>query len=334
MPAWPCRGTTGGRSRLASSSATFLSLPAARAFSRSARPHARWRPRAWTTMSSARADFSGSDCAPRSSSTDADGLLDRADPALELLHPVARDLAGGVPAVGEVAEGLLGGVEVGDREQRLGLDEQRLLDLGVGGELRVQGRRWPRRGRRRRCPGRRGTASRARRRRPCGAGAGGLPLAHQVAVAAGGRAPVGRVGERLGLLGQALLDHAGALALLVLLGEVRLAAAGVGRARRSRTGCHSSSSEARSIRGSAFHSSSRSRSRLAPSRQSLPAASFSASATMLLLAALGLHDLLGRSALRASRWASITRAERVEPSREPGEVADRVGLDDLGARRS
>ena len=61
--------------------------------------------------------------------------------------------------------------------------------------------------------------------------AGGLPLAHQVAVAAGGRAPVGRVGERLGLLGQPLLDDAGAVALLVLLGEVRLAAPGVGRAR-------------------------------------------------------------------------------------------------------
>ena len=53
----------------------------------------------------------------------ADGLLDLAHPALEVLHPVARHLAGGVPAVGEVAEGLLGGLEVGDRDQRLGLDE-------------------------------------------------------------------------------------------------------------------------------------------------------------------------------------------------------------------
>ena len=43
----------------------------------------------------------------------ADGLLDLADAGLEVLHPVARHLAGGVPPVGEVAEGLLGRVEVG-----------------------------------------------------------------------------------------------------------------------------------------------------------------------------------------------------------------------------
>ena len=87
------------------------------------------RPRRWpdsslATMSSARADFSGSLTAPLLVLDPADGLLDLAHPALELLHPVAGDLAGGVPAVGDVAEGLLGGLEVGDRHQRLGLDEQ------------------------------------------------------------------------------------------------------------------------------------------------------------------------------------------------------------------
>ena len=181
-------------------------------------------------MSSARADFSGVAAAPLLVLDRADGLLDLPHPALEVLHPVARHLAGGVPAVGEVAEGLLGGVEVGDRDERLGLDEDLLLDLGVGGELLVE----------RGVGGVAGTEERvlraaealpelvvdlARRR------AGGLPLAHQVAVAAGGRAPLGRRRERLGLLGQALLDDAGAVAALVLLGEVRLAVPGVRRPR-------------------------------------------------------------------------------------------------------
>ena len=63
------------------------------------------------------------------------------------------------------------------------------------------------------------------------AGPAAFHCAHQVAVAARRRAPLGRVGELLGLLGQPLLDDPRALALLVLLGEVRLAASGVRRAR-------------------------------------------------------------------------------------------------------
>ena len=64
-----------------------------------------------------------------------------------------------------------------------------------------------------------------------GAGPAAFHCAHQVAVAARGRAPVGRGGEALGLGGEPLLDAAGVVALLVLLGEVRLAAPGVRRAR-------------------------------------------------------------------------------------------------------
>ena len=174
------------------------------------------------TMSSARADFSGSVRAQRSSSTDADRLLHLADPALQVLHPLPGYLAGGVPTVGDVAERGLRGVEVGDRHQRLGLDEQLLLDLGVGGELGVL------RGVRGVAVGEEGVlrgpeplpellvdVARCR--------AGGLPAPHQLAVLARRRTPLGRVGQRLGLLGQPLLDRTRALALLVLLGEVRLA---------------------------------------------------------------------------------------------------------------
>src|SRR5437870_307669 len=48
-----------------------------------------------------------------------DLLLDLANSALQRLDLLARDLAGGVPALGDVAEGTLRGSEVGDRQQRL-----------------------------------------------------------------------------------------------------------------------------------------------------------------------------------------------------------------------
>ena len=84
---------------------------------------------------------------------------------------------------------------------------------------------------------------------------------------------------------------------------------------------HRVSSEPRSSRGSPFHSSSRSRSRLAPLRQSLDSASVSASATIASLRTLDSATFWARSALRASRWTSITlaRASRraTSPSRSP-----------------
>ncbi len=60
------------------------------------------------------------------------------------------------------------------------------------------------------------------------------------------------------------------------------------------------------MRGSAFHSSSRSRSRLAPLRQSSLSASFSASETMASLAVLDSAAFLARSSLRALRWVAST----------------------------
>src|SRR5687768_11381696 len=55
---------------------------------------------------------------------------------------------------------------------------------------------------------------------PVGGRAGALPLAHQLAEAPGGRAPVGRRRQRLGLGGQPLLDLLGTAPLFLLLGVV------------------------------------------------------------------------------------------------------------------
>ena len=60
------------------------------------------------------------------------------------------------------------------------------------------------------------------------------------------------------------------------------------------------------MRGSAFHSSSSVRSRLAPARQSLPSAIFSASATSFSLDTLASAVFCTRSARRDSRCPSIT----------------------------
>ena len=68
----------------------------------------------------------------------------------------------------------------------------------------------------------------------------------------------------------------------------------------------SASSEGRSMRGRAFHWSSRSRSRLAPLRQSVPAASFSASPTIRSFSTFASACFCARSALRASRCWPIT----------------------------
>ena len=122
----------------------------------------------------------------------------------------------------------LGGLEVGRPAPAPRPRPAALLDLGVGGELLVllglggvAGAEEGVLGAAEPLPQR--VVDVARRR------AGGLPLPHQVAEPAGRRAPVGGVGQALGLLGQPLLDHPGGVALLVLLGEVRLAAPGVRR---------------------------------------------------------------------------------------------------------
>ena len=85
--------------------------------------------------------------------------------------------------------------------------------------------------------------------------------------------------------------------------------------------CQSSSSVARSSRGSAFHWSSSARNRLTPPRQSLPAASRSASSTNCSLAARVSSCWRERSARRAARWAAITgsrlSSRATRPSRSP-----------------
>ena len=151
-----------------------------------------------------------------------------------------------------------------------------------------------------------------------GARAGGLPPGHQIPVGAGRRTPVGRSGQGLGLGDQLLLGHPGGLAFLGLLGELGLPPPGVGRPGAEKR-CQSSSSVARSSRGSAFHSSSRARNRLTPPRQSLPAASRSASSTNRCLLAFV------SSPAGPARPCGRPAARRRPPPAPPGERSDRPG---------
>ena len=165
--------------------------------------------------------------------------------------------------------------------------------------------------------------------------AGRLPLPHQVAVAARGRAPVGRVGERLGLLGQPLLDHAGGLPLLVLLGEVRLAAPGVRRP-RAREPRHSASSDGPVDAGAA--PSTRRAGRAAGWRRRASRCRRRASRPRrrcCSLATLASATFCARSASRASRWpldhrAAARRAGATSAARSPTALASV----DLRATRS
>ena len=95
---------------------------------------------------------------------------------------------------------------------------------------------------------------------------------------------------------------------------------------------HSWSSVVLSSRGSAFHRSSRSRSRLAPLRQSLLSASFSASTTSFSLSSLAAAVRSARSALRAMRCWEITGPRASSLPDEGVQVTDGVGLGDLGAQ--
>ena len=120
-----------------------------------------------------------------------DRLLDGPQPALDPAEVGARHLAGGLPAVLDVAQRRPGRLRVAHRQQGLGLDEQLLLDLEVLAELGLDlvVRRRP--GREERVL--RGAEPRPQRvvllaRRPPGR----LPLLHEVAEGRGRRRPVGR----------------------------------------------------------------------------------------------------------------------------------------------
>ena len=161
--------------------------------------------------------------------------------------------------------------------------------------------------------------------------AGGLPLAHQVAVAAGGRAELGGGGQRLGLLDQAQLDQRGRLrasrparrsapcgVACTPCGRSRTAS----RARRRRPGrCGAAPSSGRGSRGGGWRrDASRCRRRSSrPRRPASPSPSFD-SAGLLRLLGLADRALLGDH-----------RPERVEARHQRGQVADGVGVDELGA---
>ena len=67
---------------------------------------------------------------------------------------------------------------------------------------------------------------------------------------------------------------------------------------------------------------------MAPLRQSLPAASFSASSAIVAFACLASSALAARSALRASRRSAMSGLECVEPRGQGVEVADGLRLGD------
>ena len=217
--------------------------------------------------------------------------------------------------------------------QRLGLDQELLLDLGVGGELGVLG-------------GVRGVAGaeegvlRAAEPRPqllvdvARRGPGGLPLRIRSRYSPDGRTPLGRVGQRLGLLDQPLLDHARALTLLVLLGEVRLAAPGVRRPRGREP-------PPQRVVGGPVDAGER-----LPLVEQLaqPVGAVAPVGAGGELLGLGDDPLLARpwprpasaarSALRASRCSPITGANASSRAEQAVEVADRVGARRPGRARS
>ena len=210
--------------------------------------------------------------------------------------------------------------EVADRQQGLGLLDQGLLGDAVGPELGVllatSPPTWPRRTR----PGRRGTSSTARRRHPW------APSRRPSSGSSGRGTPRWSDPSRSSSAAPRLRRPAAPWSCEPSL-AVRTpwrtgpCAAACRWCGHWRTGASSSSSVARSSRGRVFHSSSSSRNRLTPPRQSLPAASFSASTTNRSLACLASALALARSALRAARWSATfgTRASNraVRPSRSP-----------------
>ena len=187
-------------------------------------------------------------------------------------------------------------------------------------------RRWPRRGRRRTCPGRRGTASRAGRRRPWGPG-------RRPSTGASGRGTCPAVGPHSVESASASasttsfsLTTRALVALLVEVGEVRLAAPGVRRP------------------GGREPAPQRVVDRLLEPGERLPlveqlahpvgavapvvalATSFSASAAIRSLSPRASSSLRARSSRRCSRCASIVLGQRVEPGVETGEVTDGLGV--------
>ena len=177
-------------------------------------------------------------------------------------------------------------------------------------------------------------APRNRFQRASSTSRGAGPAAFQSRIRSRYRPAVGpqsvEVGERLGLLGQPLLDRARALPLLLLLGEVRLARLGVRRPRAGEPlpqlvvgrpvdpGQRLPGLEQVAHPGHA----------VAPVRRRGELLGLGDD-RLLLRAAL--RQLLGALGLAGLPLAGDHRAEGVQPTHEGLEVADGVGLGDLAA---
>ena len=158
--------------------------------------------------------------------------------------------------------------------------------------------------------------------------AGGLPLGHQVAVGAGGVAPLLRGRELLGLLDELLL------ALAVASPRCSSSSAKCARRRLSKAvrawlnRFHSASSALRSRRGAFFHSSSSSRSRSPDRFQSEESAQPLGLGDDPLLGDCACVAGLGPGRLGALAALVDQAVDGVQPGEQRGEVADRVGIGD------
>jgi hypothetical protein len=152
-------------------------------------------------------------------------FLDPPQPGLQVLAGVPRHRADLLPPLLDAAQRGPGGPDVGHRQQPLGLVEQLLLGLGVLAQRGVLGREHLRAG------GEELILRRPEALPKLGLGLpvrapGPLPLAHQLAERAGGRPPLGRGRQRLGLGAQILLAGPHVLPLGLQRREVRLAPLG------------------------------------------------------------------------------------------------------------
>ena len=325
-PCGPRRARTARASMAAACSAAFCSLPAATALSCLASRSA-IDASSWATVSAARARASGFDRRHCVVLDAADRLLDLAHPALELLDPLAGDLAGGVPAVGDVAERRLGGLRSVTGSSASASTSSASFFVGVLGELA------------RRCSA--FAASRAPKKvswaprnrfhswssTPLGAGPASFHcrIRSRYAPAVGPHS-VEPASASASLTSRSLTTWRTRAAR----SSPRSAPCGAGctSCGRSRTGATARRRRTSPAGGAPSTRRAAARSRLAPLRQSLPCGEPLGLGGDVLLGGRASSCFAARSASRRPRAAaSIRVGQRVEPGVEPGEVADglRVG---------
>ena len=253
------------------------------------------------------------------------GVLDPPEPGLQVFPGVPRHRPDLLPSFLDAAQRRPGGADIGDRQQSLGLIEQLLLGLGVLAQLSVLGREDLRTGVEELVLGRPEALPQLGLGIPV-CSSGRFPQPHQLAVRAGGRAPVGGPRQGLGVGDQLLLAGLDVLAFRLQGGEIRLAPLGEGVAGRGQP-----------LPQDGFGRPFGVRRRLPlleqlahPLAAALPVGGFGGDLLRLghdpLLDLLRLHArlLAGRLGLFAAVADVLDQA--LDPGAEPVQVAERVGL--------